>query len=404
MIAKIAFRNIFRHKRRSILTGMLMAGVCFLHAVSLGMVDGTYGGIIDMFTRDSTGHIQIHGNGYIEKPSIYKTLYNADEIGARIEGMPDVESWTPRVRTPALAFAGTKTTGVEVIGVDPIRESQTTRLKNKVNEGRFISEEMSYDAVITGSLSRVLKVDLGGEIALISQGADGSIANDLFTVVGITDAEDTGYGKMFCYVHIGAAQEFLALEERVHEIAIVMTGHDMARKGAKDMESILSDPDLDVEPWQVIEEQFYKAMQADLEGNKISLLILTLIVAVGVLNTVLMVILERTSEFGLLKALGTRPFMIFRLIVLETAFISVISVIVGTAFGILGNYLLSVYGIDYPTPLEYGGMVFKTLTAVISPRSIYQPGLTIFLTAVLVSTLPAIKAARVIPVKSMRTE
>jgi ABC-type lipoprotein release transport system permease subunit len=376
MIAKIAFRNIFRHKRRSILTGMLMAGVCFLHAVSLGMVDGTYGGIIDMFTRDSTGHIQIHGNGYIEKPSIYKTLYNADDIGARIEGMPDVESWTPRVRTPALAFAGTKTTGIEVIGVDPIRESQTTRLKNKVKEGRFISEEMSYDAVITGSLSRVLKVEMGGEIALISQGADGSIANDLFTVVGITDSEDTGYGKMFCYVHIGAAQEFLALEERVHEIAIVMSGHEMARKGAKEMESLLSDPELDVEPWQVVEEQFYRAMQADLEGNKISLLILTLIVAVGV----------------------------FRLIVLETAFISVISVIVGTAFGIGGNYLLSIYGIDYPTPLEYGGMVFKTLTAVISPRSLYQPGLTIFLTAVLVSTLPAIKAARVIPVKSMRTE
>jgi ABC-type lipoprotein release transport system permease subunit len=404
MIAKIAFRNIFRHKRRSILTGMLMAGVCFLHAVSLGMVDVTYGGIIDMFTRDSTGHIQIHGNGYIEKPSIYKTVYNADEIGARIEGMPDVESWTPRVRTPALAFAGTKTTGIEVIGVDPIRESQTTRLKNKVKEGRFISEEMSYDAVITGSLSRVLKVEIGGEIALISQGADGSIANDLFTVVGITDSEDTGYGKMFCYVHIEAAQEFLALEKRVHEIAIVMSGHEMARKGAKAMESILSDPDLDVEPWQIVEEQFYRAMQADLEGNKISLLILTLIVAVGVLNTALMVILERTPEFGLLKALGTRPFMIFRLIVLETAFISVISVIVGTAFGIGGNYLLSIYGIDYPTPLEYGGMMFETLTAVISPRSLYQPGLTIFLTAVFVSTLPAIKAARVIPVKSMRTE
>jgi ABC-type antimicrobial peptide transport system permease subunit len=117
-----------------------------------------------------------------------------------------------------------------------------------------------------------------------------------------------------------------------------------------------------------------------------------------------MVILERTPEFGLLKALGTRPFTIFRLIVLETAFISLISVIVGSGFGILGNYLLSIYGIDYPTPLEYGGMVFETLTAVISARSIYQPGLVIFLTAVLISTLPAIKAARVIPVKSMRTE
>jgi ABC-type lipoprotein release transport system permease subunit len=288
--------------------------------------------------------------------------------------------------------------------VDPEREANTTRLKNKVKEGRFISGEMSYEAVITGSLARVLKVDIGNEIALISQGADGSIANDLFTVVGITDTEDTGYGKMFCYIHIGAAQEFMSLGTRVHEVAIILSEHEMARQGAGEIEANLKDPGLDVEPWQVVEKQFYRAMQADLEGNKISLMILTLIVAVGVLNTVLMVILERTPEFGLLKALGTRPFTIFRLIVLETAFISLISVVVGSAFGILGNYLLSIYGIDYPTPLEYGGMVFETLTAVISLRSIYQPGLIIFLTAVLVSTLPAIKAARVIPVKSMRTE
>jgi ABC-type lipoprotein release transport system permease subunit len=262
MIVKIAFRNIFRHKRRSILTGMLMAGVCFLHAVSLGMVDGTYGGIIEMFIRDSTGHIQIHEKGYLDKPSIYKTIDNADEIGAKIAQMPEVDSWTPRVETASLAFAGKKTTGVEVIGVDPVREARTTRLKNRVKEGRFISEELAYDVVITGSLARVLNVGLGGEIALISQGADGSIANDLFTIVGITDTDNAGYGKMSCYIHIGAAQEFLALEERVHEIAIILKEHGTARRGAEEMSSTIADPKLDVEPWQVVEKQFYRAMQA----------------------------------------------------------------------------------------------------------------------------------------------
>jgi ABC-type antimicrobial peptide transport system permease subunit len=116
-----------------------------------------------------------------------------------------------------------------------------------------------------------------------------------------------------------------------------------------------------------------------------------------------MILLERTREFGILKALGTRPFQIFLLIVLETSCLAFLSILIGTAAGIAGNWLLSLYGISYPVPIEYGGYLFDKLTAKITLRSIVMPAVIVFGTALCVSIVPAIRAARIIPVKAMRS-
>jgi ABC-type lipoprotein release transport system permease subunit len=402
IIAKIAFRNIFRHKRRSVLTGLMMTGGCFLFAISLGMVDGSYDKLIDMFTRNKTGHVQIHKKGYLEKPSIYKTLEAADPIGTRVEPVAYVQSWSPRVYTPALAFVGEKTTGVQVMGIHPEREGRTTRLAYRIDRGRFLSDKPLKEIIISDGLARILRVDLGGEVALIAQGVDGSVANELFTVVGITDSGESSYGSSTCYMHINTAQEFLSMGERIHEIAVVLEDHAKTLKTVGYLRDTLKDPRLDVEPWQVVESQFYRAMQADIKGNWYSLIVFTIIVAIGVLNTVLMVILERTREFGVLRALGTRPFQIFQLIVIETASLAVLSIIPGVLIGILANWILSVKGITLSTPLEWGGFYFDTITAKITLRSVVIPAVVIFGTAIVVSILPAIRAARVIPVKALR--
>ncbi len=401
IILKIAFRNIFRRKKRSVLTGLMMAGGCALFALSFGMMDGTYGNVIDMFTRDHTGHIQIHANGYLDKPSIYKTFDNVDSIGSKIESVPYVESWSPRVYTPALAFAGTKTSGVQIVGIDPAREARTTRLKHKVKKGNYLSSTSLNEIVISDRLSRVLKVNLGDEVALISQGADGSIANGLFTVKGITGKKEGS--STTCYMNINSVQEFLSLGSKVHEIAVVLKNQALTLKSIGRIEKALKEASLDVEPWQVVESQFYTAMQADIKGNRWTMAILTIIIAVGVLTTVLMIILERTREFGVLKAIGSRPLQIFMLIVFETAFLSVLSIIIGTIAGIFANWWFSVYGITYSTPIEYGGFYFYKMTSEITLRSIVMPALVIFGTAVFVSVWPAIRAARIIPVKALRT-
>ncbi len=125
--------------------------------------------------------------------------------------------------------------------------------------------------------------------------------------------------------------------------------------------------------------------------------------AIGVLNTVLMAILERTREFGVLRALGTRPANVFLLILGETVYLSGFSVLLGGVLGLIGNTILSKHGIVYPTPVEYGGYVFDRLISMVTFRSVWIPAVLTFGTAVFVSLFPATRAAKVAPARAMRT-
>ena len=403
MIARIAFRNLFRQKRRSALTLLTMAGGFVLCAVSIGVADGTYSGLIDMFTRDRVGHVQVHKVGYLDKPSLHNTLPNISAFSVALTTQPEVVAWAPRVYSAALSGLDNKTSGTRIIGISPTQEPQTTRIKHKVTAGRFLSDTPRNEVMLGRGLAQILKASLNDDIVLITQAADGAIANDLFRVIGLVGQSDNPYERMTCYMHLNTAQQFLALDGRVHEIAVVLTDQSLARSAARNIQTALNDTTIDVAPWQTVERQFYQAMKTDLEGMNISLSIIMVIVGIGVLNTVLMTILERTREFGVLRALGTRPGQVIRLILLETAFLSFLSILLGTALSLLGNGLLAQYGITYPEPIEYGGMVFDRMIAKNTFRTIWIPSALTLGTAMLVSIFPALRAARVTPTRAMRT-
>ncbi|MCK4572771.1 MAG: FtsX-like permease family protein, partial [candidate division Zixibacteria bacterium] len=147
---------------------------------------------------------------------------------------------------------------------------------------------------------------------------------------------------------------------------------------------------------------FYQAMKADQQGTWIMLLLIMLVVAVGVLNTVLMTVLERTREFGVLRAVGTAPSQIIRLVIFEITVMAVIGIILGCGASYLVNYWLSIEGVALPTAFTYGGMEYDRMFTEINARSFYIPALTVLFSAMLVSIFPAIKAARIAPARAMR--
>ena len=403
MVLRIAFRNCFRQRRRSVLSLAAMAGGFALCSLSIGISDGTYLGLIEAFTRDRTGHIQIHGEGYLDRPTLYNTIDDPDRVGETVESLDVVAAWTPRVYSPVLAAAGNKTTGARIVGVLPGREARTTRLRLQVSAGRFLTGRPGLEVMLGHGLAEALGATTGGEVILIGQAADGSIANDVYRVVGIVgDARDP-YQRVALYMHLEEAQRFLELGRRVHEVAVVLADASASERVAGQLEGLLTRGPVEVSPWQVVEKAFYRAMQADLQGMWISLGIINLIVAIGVLNTVLMAIMERTREFGVLRALGTRPAAVFLLILVETALLSVLGALVGGVLGVISNTVLAEHGILYPTPVEYGGYVFDRLISMVSFRSVWIPAVLTFGTAVLVSLIPATRAARVAPARAMRT-
>ena len=403
MILKIAFRNIFRQKRRTILTALAMIVGFALLSLTIGLSDGAYGNIIAMFTRNRIGHIQVHRAGYLDKPSLYKTIDTASAVGETIQRTVGVEAWTPRVYGAGLGSVGEKSTAVQIIGVDVARETAATRFDQKVVEGSTLSETPLYEAVIGKGLAKIVSATVGSEIVIVSQGADGSIANDVYKIVGIAESGDDITDRVACYLHIEDAQELLVLDGRVHEIVVIVSNIKRVDKITSTIETQLNDSRLDVAPWQVVAKSFYRAMRTDQQGDAISRLVIMLIVAIGVFNTVLMSVLERTREYGVLKAVGTKPVQIFWLVVCEVIIIALGSICVGALLGVLLNYLLSIYGITYPQEITYGGMKLKTLYAEVNVRCLVIPAFTVMLSATIVSLFPAIKAARIMPAQAMRT-
>ncbi len=401
LILKMAFRNVLRHKRRSLLTALMISGGFVLFSLSQGISEGTYGSIIEMFTSMHTGDVQIHKTGYLQRSSLYKTINNASDLKAFLKRMEFVKSFTERVYSPVLSFAGAKTSGAIVMGINPVMETVSTTLAKQVKEGSFVPLNPSKKIVIGRGLADVLKVKLNDEISLIGQGADGSIANENFRVIGITGKNNSSFGKMHCIMHIKDAQDFLSLGSRIHEIAIVLNNHKDARERAEDIKLEFNDKSIDIDPWQIIEKEIYTAMRADRKGADISNFIIMIIVLMGVLNTILMSILERTREFGVMKAIGASPRNIFTLIMTEVILLGAGSIFIGIIASLGVNYYLSIHGIPI-TPIAYGGIKFTQIISTVDPKIIWQPAI-IFLSAIfLTGMFPAFRAARIVPVEALK--
>lgn len=402
-IIKMAFRNIFRQKRRSVLTALSMTVGFFLACLFIGWADGAYNNIIDTFTRSRLGHIQIHEKTYLDRPSLYKTIDDVANISSVLNKTKQIVSWTPRLFSAGLTSVGDKSSGTRIIGIDPARENATTGFEAKIKEGKSLSGEACRQAVLAQGLATILDAGLNDELVILTQAADGSIANDLYTVVGILSSGNDISDRTDCYLHLKDAQELLVLEGRVHEIAVTVGKLSQVKAVTASLTREIDDPGLAVVPWQIFARSFYQAMQADKEGMWIMLLIIVIVVAVGVLNTVLMSVLERRREYGVLKAVGTRPKQIVRLVLAEVIILSLFCIVIGSGLGLAANSYMSDHGITLSKGLTYGGMEFGTMKSEVNLRSFLIPTFTVLLVAALVSLVPALKAARTDAARTMRT-
>lgn len=398
---KLAFRNIFRQKRRSLFTVLTMMGSYVLCSMAIGLVYGTYGKVINTFTQGHSGHMQIHAPSFLERPSLFKNFKDTQELDLALAKDKNIMGFSARVLASALFSSGEKTTGGRIFGINPSAEKNTTTVHQKVHEGTFLTNYPENNIVLGYSLAKILDARIGSHVVLMTQGADGSMSNDNFLVIGILNEESDSMEGRNAYIHIQVAQDFLVLGKRVHEYAVSLKNYDKAEKIAENYQKQF--PQLEVSPWQEIESEFYKAMKADQTGIWINLGILIFIVSIGVLNTVLMTILERTKEFGILKAIGTRPKDIFIMVVLETVALSTVSIFIGIFIASFINYNLAQIGIPYPMPIEIGGMALHHLYSELTFFNLWVPALVVSLSSVGVSIIPAIRAAQIVPVKAIRS-
>ena len=404
LLPTLAFRNILRQRRRSILTALSMGGGYLLLSFSFSLVYGSYGNLINMFTQDHTGHIQIHYDNYLRKPKLYKSIDTNGEIESVLSNNDNVVSYAPRIHSAALAYANEKSAPVAIVGIDADKEKTTSMLARKVKQGTFFTDVMNddgyYPAMIGYGVADSLRLKLNDEIILISQGADGSIANDIFIVQGIVGTK-TSWEKNRVFLPLNAAQEFLSMQGKVHEYSILLPGSDIAEAVATRIQLSLANSDLKVSPWQEVEETFYKSMQADIKGNYFSLGIIVFIVFIGVLNTVVMSVLERTREFGVMRAIGTNPWRITLLIILETCTLALISCAIGVILTLPLIAWFTFEGLQLAQSMDIGGIAYDTLKGEFSLPVFLIPLFVIVVSAAVVSIPPGIRAARITPIEAL---
>ncbi|MCK4504773.1 MAG: ABC transporter permease [Candidatus Aegiribacteria sp.] len=422
MLLKLAWRNIFRQKRRTFLTLMTMAGGFVLSSLSIGWMNGSYSSIILFFTNNRTGQIQVHHEGYLADPSIYSTIDNYEQVGLLLDSFPDVRTWAPRIYTGALlaikpdAAAGqasnafSSSAAASVIGIDPTREQEATGFSDQITEGEMLTASYadtslsSTGQILLGKeLAITLDASAGDSLILLSQAANGAVADKRYVVVGIVSTGNTQIDRRTSYITLRDAQKLFALEGEAHEIAILSRNFNEVDNLNTAISEKLIGRNLETDSWKVFAKEFYNGMKADESSLEVMIFIIVLVAAMGVLNTVLMMVLERRREFGVMKAMGTRPGFIVRMIMLEANIMGFISILLGSIISTAGLLFLSKHGIVLDPPLDYGGTVFREMVASISPDCYWIPAVCVILTASIVSWIPALKAAHTKPAKALRT-
>ncbi len=404
LLLKLAFRNIFRQRRRSLLTALSLAGGYILCVFSFSLSEGSYNSAISFFILDHTGHIQIHQDDYLRRPKIHKTIDDPQGLSELLDANDEIISHTLRVFAPAISYSDTDNAPARVIGVALERERSTSTLAVKISAGVYIDDKLGaegyYSAMIGAGIANSLKIGLGDELILISQGADGSIANDIYIVRAIV-GDRSSADRATVFLPLIAAQEFLSMVDSVHEISILLQNDGAARSVATSLQEQL--PELTVAPWQVVESTFYRSMQTDKQGNVFFMGFIVFIVFVGVLNTVLMSVLERTREFGVLKAIGSRPTKIALMITCETSLLASFSLIAGLLVAVPLIAWFSSAGFALAEPMDIGGIVMSHITGDMSLYVFGAPLLLIIFFAIIISIPAGIRAARISPTEAMRS-
>jgi ABC-type lipoprotein release transport system permease subunit len=349
----MAWRNIWRNKRRSLITISSILFAVFFSIVMRGFQLGSYKNMVDNVVQAYTGYIQVFDRAYQADKIIENTILMEDGIVSGIEKADNVTMALPRLESFALASSGNQTKGVLVLGTDPEKDDQLTRLSKRLVEGTFLKSTDS-SAMISERLAKFLKIGIGDTLVLISQGYHGAGAAGKFPVKGILRFPSPDLDNKMVYLPLGLAQQFFSAENRVTSISLnLKSSQDLGRTVATLQQKL--GKQYDVRSWDTIMVELKQQIESDNAGGLIMLGMLYLIIGFGVFGTVQMMTAERRREFGVVIAVGMQKRRLGTILALEMLIMGIL--------GILGGIALSipVAWLGYVHPITLTGQMAESL-------------------------------------------
>ncbi|MCB9665552.1 MAG: ABC transporter permease [Alphaproteobacteria bacterium] len=400
-LLRIAWRNVWRNSRRSLVTIAAMAFALWTTILYSGLVQGYLdsmeGDVLDL----EVGDLQIHPEAWDDEPGLSTVIEDPAALVAALEeaGL----TATVRLLSGGLAASDEASAGVVLRGLDPVADARALKLPERLGEGRWLAADAPKGVVIGRRLARALGVGLGDELVVLSQAADGSVANDLFAVRGILGPVSEGTDRAAIFLLDTTFRELFVLPRGAHEI-IVRRPADLPLDEAAARARTAAGPAV-VQTWRELLPTIATMLDSSRSVMVFVFLIIYLAIGILVLNAVLMAVFERVRELGVMKALGMGPWAVLALIVTETAIQTVLAIAVGTLLAAPFAWYLTVHGINVGA---LGGTAVMGLAmAEVWTGSYDLQNLTTAVVLLLVivafaTLIPAIRAARLRPIDAMR--
>lgn len=404
MYSVLAWRNIWRNKRRSLITILSITFAVLLACVMRSMQLGSYDRMIENSVRFYTGYIQIHKSGYWADKVIDNSFeYNPAKL-EEVNQIKGVQTYVPRLESFALSSYKNQTKGGLVMGVDPEREDDLTRVKNELVDGDYLNST-DDGILLSQGLAKYLKATVGDTIVLLGQGYHGANAAGLFPVRGIIKFAMPQQNNQLIYMTLAKAQWFYAADGLITSAALVIDDADAASRITRQIRRIFDGEAYEVMDWKELVPDLVQSIELDSISGKVMLWILYLVIGFGMFGTYLMMTAERQYEFGVMIAVGMRRLRLQTIVFLEIAMMTAIGVVVGI--------LLSLPALTYFhfNPIYFGEEAAKAIEnfgveAVyafsLDPVIFTNQAYAIFIMAIVLAGYPIWSIHKMKPVESMR--
>jgi len=401
----MAWRNLWRHKRRTWLTigAMIFSNLLLVFLISLQF--GSYRMMIDNTLKSYTGHMQIQLDGYNDDPKIRNSFDNIIPLAQKIRKRLKSDTVAARGVAFAMTSSDLRSYGLQITGVEPEFETKVSTLPGLINKGRYFTDINAEEIIIGSVLARNLRVVIGDELTLLGSGRDGSFAAGVVIVTGIFESGVSGIDRSMAQVPLGYFQSLFSMGDEGHNIVINAKDLPLVSALQQNISNIIADrKDLVILDWNVLQPGLKQAIQADMASAWFMYAVLIILVAFSVLNTQLVSVLERTREFGTMMALGVKPVRLGSLVITETFIMSSLGLVIGAALGATLAYYLSIVGFSYPGMEEMAGKfnlpdrMYPSLSLL---SILLGPGI-VFFCSLLASVYPALRLFFLHPVSAMR--
>ncbi len=409
MIWSIAWRNVWRNKLRSLVIIIAVTIGLFGGIASYGFAVGMMIQRIEAAISNEISNIQIHNPEYLVNDEIKYTIKDQDKVISEINKLDGIKAVSSRIKALAMASTAETGTGIMLNGIDPKNEMLVTKIYEQLVEGEYITENSRIPIVIGQKLATKLNARLKSKIVITSSNAEGILTYGAFRVVGIYHTENDMFDEVNVFVRKNELAGLLGISENeVNEIAISLDEYDQSIATSNMLKKVFKDQiaqgELVVRPWTEITPSLNAMIKYMDYFSYVFLIIILIALAFGIVNTMLMVVMERIKELGMLKAIGMTNKRIFSMIMLETIFLSIVGGLLGLIISIgaiqyYGHYGLSLDAIK----AGYNSLGFSS---VIYPQASidFYLGSTILviITAILASIYPARKALKLNPAEAIQ--